>query len=148
MLTFYCFQDLCLPFNFSDRTFRSCPFKWDYIADASFYNESVYLPLYSNGNKKKILGNIGRLGNASAVEGAHIMNSFSLQQSTVIIIPLNASQYHVVFLTIASFWYGYIYVPKILDTSPYHKLISKGWILDVFQRQSKDNAYKSHLLKF
>ena len=87
MLTFYCFQDLCLPFNFSDRTFRSCPFKWDYIADASFYNESVYLPLYSNGNKKKILGNIGRLGNASAVEGAHIMNSFSLQQSTVIIIP-------------------------------------------------------------
>ena len=86
MLTFYCFQDLCLPFNFSDRTFRSCPFKWDYIADASFYNESVYLPLYSNGNKKKILGNIGRLGNASAVEGAHIMNSFSLQQSTVIII--------------------------------------------------------------
>ena len=46
MLTFfYCFQDLCLPFNFSDRTFRSCPFKWDYIADASFYNESVYLPL-------------------------------------------------------------------------------------------------------
>ena len=87
MLTFYCFQDLCLPFNFSDRTFRSCPFKWDYIADASFYNESVYLPLYSNGNKKKILGNIGRLGNASAVEGAHIMNSFSLQQSTIIILP-------------------------------------------------------------
>ena len=86
MLTFYCFQDLCLPFNFSDRTFRSCPFKWDYIADASFYNESVYLPLYSNGNKKKILGNIGRLGHASAIEGAYIRNLFLLYQDMVIII--------------------------------------------------------------
>lgn len=148
MLTFYCFQDLCLPFNFSDRTFRSCPFKWDYIADASFYNESVYLPLYSNGNKKKILGNIGRLGHASAIEGAYIRNLFSLYQDMVIIITLNASQDHILFVIIASFLYGSIYVPKILDTSPYHKLISKGWILDVFQRQSKDNAYKSHLLKF
>ena len=85
MLTFYCFQDLCLPFNFSDRTFRSCPFKWDYIADASFYNESVYLPLYSNGNKKKILGNIGRLGHASARERTYIRNLFSVEQDKVII---------------------------------------------------------------
>ena len=146
MLTFYCFQDLCLPFNFSDRTFRSCPFKWDYIADASFYNESVYLPLYSNGNKKKILGNIGRLGHASAIEGAYIRNLFLLYQDMVIIITFIARSYS--FCNHSIFLYGSIYVPKILDTSPYHKLISKGWILDVFQRQSKDNAYKSHLLKF